>query len=46
MKMLVLVRGAKIRLKTLYTLLWVCMIDLSDSCFEGVRIRIEDEISW
>ena len=38
--------GAKSRLKTVFALLWVCMTDLSDSCFEGVKIRIEDEISW
>ena len=24
----------------------VCMIDLADSCFKGVKIRNQDEISW
>ena len=24
----------------------VCMLDLTDCCFEGVKIRHKDEISW
>ena len=34
------VNVSKMELKARY------MIDLSDSCFEGVKIWIEDEISW
>ena len=37
---------SKSRFKTVFALLWVCMIDFSDSCIEGVKIRIEDKISW
>ena len=45
MKVLVLVRS-KSRLKNsiLYALLWMCMIDIAESCFEVVKIRIEDEL--
>ena len=37
--------GVKSRLKTVW-LLRMYMIDLTDSCFEGVKIRNKDEISW
>ena len=33
------------RLKTVW-LLRMYMIDLTDSCFEGIKIRNKDEISW
>ena len=37
--------GVKSRLKTVW-LLRMYMIDLTDSYFEGVKIRNKDEISW